>query len=192
MNTAMMLSQMEMAMPTVAINSPFLVPSSTPATDCATAAQGSRAIRPRTVDCSDCHNRATHISEDPEAAIDERMAAGLLDRAVPYLKRMALGALLGSHGSKETALLGIGAAAVLIPGVPLLTLLFLPNVVGGILLPVILLLMLKLVNDRRIMGSWVNSPLQNVVAWLTTGLIIALTIIYLIIAILEGVGVLTG
>jgi NRAMP (natural resistance-associated macrophage protein)-like metal ion transporter len=90
------------------------------------------------------------------------------------------------------ALIGVGAAAVLIPGVPLLTLLFLPNVVGGILLPVILVLMLMLVNDRKIMGSWVNSPLQNVIARLTTGLLIVLTIIYLIIAILEGVGVLTG
>ena len=90
------------------------------------------------------------------------------------------------------ALIVIGATAVLIPGVPLLTLLFLPNVVGGILLPVILLLMLRLVNDRKIMGTWVNSPVQNVIAWLTTGSLIALTIIYLIIAILEGVGVLTG
>jgi len=90
------------------------------------------------------------------------------------------------------ALIVIGAAAVLIPGVPLLTLLFLPNVVGGILLPVILLLMLRLVNDRKIMGTWVNSPVQNVIAWLTTGSLIALTIIYLIIAILEGVGALTG
>jgi Mn2+/Fe2+ NRAMP family transporter len=90
------------------------------------------------------------------------------------------------------ALIGVGAAAVLIPGVPLLTLLFLPNVVGGILLPVILVLMLMLVNDRKIMGSWVNSPLQNVIARLTTGLLVALSVIYLIIAILEGVGVLTG
>ena len=90
------------------------------------------------------------------------------------------------------ALIGVGAAAVLIPGVPLLTLLFLPNVVGGILLPVILVLMLMLVNDRKIMGSWVNSPLQNVIAWLTTDLLVALSVIYLIIAILEGVGVLTG
>jgi Mn2+/Fe2+ NRAMP family transporter len=90
------------------------------------------------------------------------------------------------------ALIGVGAAAVLIPGVPLLTLLFLPNVVGGILLPVILVLMLMLVNDRRIMGSWVNSPLQNVIARLTTGVLIALTGIYLIIAILEAMGALTG
>jgi Mn2+/Fe2+ NRAMP family transporter len=90
------------------------------------------------------------------------------------------------------ALIAIGAAAVLIPGVPLLTLMFLPNVVAGILLPLILFLMLKLVNDRRIMGSWVNSPVQNVIARLATGLLIALTGIYLVIAILEGVGVLTG
>ncbi len=65
------------------------------------------ALAPRTVDCIDCHNRATHIYEDPEAAIDERMAAGRLDRAVPYLKRAALGALLGSYASKEAGLLGI-------------------------------------------------------------------------------------
>jgi NRAMP (natural resistance-associated macrophage protein)-like metal ion transporter len=90
------------------------------------------------------------------------------------------------------ALIAIGAAVVLIPGVPLLTLMFLPNVVAGILLPLILFLMLKLVNDRRIMGSWVNSPVQNVIARLATGLLIALTGIYLVIAILEGVGVLTG
>lgn len=90
------------------------------------------------------------------------------------------------------ALIAIGAAAVLIPGVPLLTLLFLPNVVAGILLPLILFLMLKLVNDRRIMGSWVNSPVQNVIARLATGLLIALTGIYLVIAVLEGVGVVTG
>jgi Mn2+/Fe2+ NRAMP family transporter len=90
------------------------------------------------------------------------------------------------------ALIAIGAAAVLIPGVPLLTLMFLPNVVAGILLPLILFLMLKLVNDRRIMGSWVNSPVQNIIARLATGLLIALTGIYFVIAILEGVGVVTG
>jgi Mn2+/Fe2+ NRAMP family transporter len=90
------------------------------------------------------------------------------------------------------ALIAIGAAVAMIPGVPLLTLMFLPNVVNGILLPVVLLLMLRLINDRGIMGLWVNSPLQNVIARLTTGLIVALTAAYLIIAILEGVGVLTG
>jgi len=82
-----------------------------------------------------------------------------------------------------------GAAVVLIPGLPLLTLLFLPNVVGGILLPVILVLMLKLVNDRRIMGSWINSRRQNAIAWTTTIVLIALAVVYAVIALLQVAGI---
>lgn len=89
-------------------------------------------------------------------------------------------------------LLVIGATAVLIPGAPLLALLFLPNVVGGILLPVILLLLLRLVNDRRIMGRLVNSRRQNAVAGGTAAVIIALSIAYLVIAILELAGIVTS
>jgi len=87
------------------------------------------------------------------------------------------------------ALIVGGAAVVLIPGLPLLTLLFLPNVVGGILLPVILVLMLKLVNDRRIMGSWINSRRQNAIAWTTTIVLIALAVVYAAIALLQLAGV---
>jgi NRAMP (natural resistance-associated macrophage protein)-like metal ion transporter len=79
----------------------------------------------------------------------------------------------------------IGLATVLIPGVPLLVLLFLPNVVGGILLPAVLILMLKLVNDRRIVGQWVNSRRQNAVALGATVAVSALTVAYLAIAILS-------
>jgi Mn2+/Fe2+ NRAMP family transporter len=64
-------------------------------------------------------------------------------------------------------------------------LLFLPNVVGGILLPVVLILMLKLVNDRRIVGHWVNSRRQNAVALGATIAVSALTVAYLAIAILS-------
>ncbi len=89
-------------------------------------------------------------------------------------------------------LIVFGAGAVLIPHAPILKLLFLPNVVGGILLPVILILMLRLVNDRRLMGHWVNSRRQNVIAVVTTTFMIVLTVVYLAIAILEAVGFLTG
>jgi NRAMP (natural resistance-associated macrophage protein)-like metal ion transporter len=82
-------------------------------------------------------------------------------------------------------LLLIGLATVLIPGVPLLVLLFLPNVVGGILLPLVLVLMLKLVNDRRIVGQRVNSRRQNAVALGATIAVSALTVAYLAIAILS-------
>jgi len=86
-------------------------------------------------------------------------------------------------------ILALGAVAVLVPGVPLLVLLFLPNVVGGILLPVILVLMLLLVNDRRLMGRWVNSRKQNAVAWATAWALIALTAVYVVVALLQLFGV---
>jgi len=61
----------------------------------------------RTLDCVDCHNRATHVYEDPETAIDQRLADGRMDRTLPHLKRVALGALLGGYPSKDAALRGI-------------------------------------------------------------------------------------
>lgn len=77
------------------------------------------------------------------------------------------------------ALLALGAAAVLAPGVPLLFLLLLPNLVGGMLLPITLILSLILINDRRLMGRWVNSLLVNVIAWATTAVLVGLTVVYL-------------
>lgn len=87
------------------------------------------------------------------------------------------------------AILVAGALAVLIPGVPLIFLMFLPNVVGGILLPVILVLALRLVNDRRLMGRFVNSRRQNVIAWTIVSVLIILSTIYMVVAILSLFGV---
>ncbi|MBS1261399.1 MAG: Cytochrome c-type protein NrfH [Calditrichaeota bacterium] len=58
----------------------------------------------RVMDCVDCHNRATHIYEEPEKALDERMERGMISRDLPYIKKRALGALLGSYPDKPTAL----------------------------------------------------------------------------------------
>jgi Mn2+/Fe2+ NRAMP family transporter len=89
-------------------------------------------------------------------------------------------------------LLVVGASAVLIPGVPLLILLLIPNVVGALLLPVILILMLKILNDSRIMGRWTNSTGWNVAAWTVTGALIVLTVLYASIALLQAAGVVSG
>lgn len=62
---------------------------------------------PRTFDCIDCHNRATHIYEDPEKAIDKRMEAGLLDRSLPYLKREGLTAISNIYADKAQGLVSI-------------------------------------------------------------------------------------
>ena len=61
----------------------------------------------RTMDCVDCHNRATHIYEDPNQAVDLRLARGELDRVLPYIKREAVHALTRNYPDRETALEGI-------------------------------------------------------------------------------------
>lgn len=72
-----------------------------------TAEDSLTATLVRTMDCIDCHNRATHVFEDPSAAVDERMRLGLIDRTLPFAKATALGALLGSYGDREAANRGI-------------------------------------------------------------------------------------
>ena len=61
----------------------------------------------RVLDCIDCHNRATHIYEDPEEAVEARIAAGALVRALPYIKREGLAALTGSYADKAAARRGV-------------------------------------------------------------------------------------
>ncbi|MCE7927073.1 MAG: divalent metal cation transporter [Chloroflexi bacterium CFX7] len=87
-------------------------------------------------------------------------------------------------------LLAVGALAVLIPGLPLLVLIMIPNVAGGVLLPIILVLALKLVNDEHIMGEHANTPRQNIIGVVTTAGIVVLTAVYLMVLLLTGLGIL--
>ena len=76
-----------------------------------------------------------------------------------------------------TFLIGGSAAVVLIPGLPLLKFLIYSQVANGILLPFVLVYMLMLVNRPRIMGTFKNKSWQNVIAWSTAVIMIALTIV---------------
>jgi len=51
----------------------------------------------RAMDCVDCHNRATHIYEDPVRAVDNAMDRGEIDRAIPFARRQAVAALRGNY-----------------------------------------------------------------------------------------------
>lgn len=84
-----------------------------------------------------------------------------------------------------TALIALGAGAILIPGVPLLKVLYLSQVANGILLPAVLIFMLILANRRDIMGEHVNSKTFNVVAWVLVGSLIVMTL-FLTVATLLG------
>jgi Mn2+/Fe2+ NRAMP family transporter len=58
----------------------------------------------------------------------------------------------------------IAAAIILIPGVPLLSIALNANVLATVLLPVVLVFMILLANDRELMGRWVNASWLNWVA----------------------------
>ncbi len=75
-----------------------------------------------------------------------------------------------------TAMIVIGAGAVLYPRFPLLDVMYFSQVGNGVLLPVILIFMLKLINDKRIMGEFTNSRTFNIIAWVTVAVVILLTL----------------
>ncbi|GAC1566812.1 MAG: Nramp family divalent metal transporter [Ktedonobacteraceae bacterium] len=75
-----------------------------------------------------------------------------------------------------TFIIVVGAGITLfVPKQNLVFVLNLPNVVGGMLLPLILVLMILLCNDRRLLGRDVNGPIFNTVAWITTIVMTVLT-----------------
>ncbi len=74
----------------------------------------------------------------------------------------------------------LSVLVVLIPGIPLFPIMWLSQSLNAILLPVLLVLVLKLVNNRRVMGDWVNRRWQNILAWTLTGLIALVTVVLLL------------
>lgn len=80
-----------------------------------------------------------------------------------------------------TFLIVVAALVVLFGGSHLTFLILLPNIVGGILLPIILVLMLRLINDRRLMvvagTDYTNSRLYNLIAGTTTVVLTLLSLL---------------
>jgi len=76
-----------------------------------------------------------------------------------------------------TALIAIGVIVVLVPGLPLIGVIVVSQNLNGILLPIVLVFMLRLVNKPRLMGAHTNPAWLNVLAWTLTGLIILLTLV---------------
>ncbi len=74
----------------------------------------------------------------------------------------------------------VGAAIALSPGMNLLWLIILPNVVGAVLLPIILVMIYRLVNDRALMGEHVNTRLYNALAMLVVSTLVVLSVAMLV------------
>ncbi len=78
----------------------------------------------------------------------------------------------------------IPAALVLIPKLPLVKVMIISQDINGILLPIILIFVMKIINDKRIMGKHTNKPIGNIIAWLTIIGIISATIALVVFSIL--------
>jgi Mn2+/Fe2+ NRAMP family transporter len=88
-----------------------------------------------------------------------------------------------------TGMLAFGALVALIPGLPLIQLIVVSQVINGALLPILLFFILKLVNDRRIMGKYVNAPVQNFVAYGTAVVLTILSTVMIVTTFLPIFGV---
>ncbi len=78
-----------------------------------------------------------------------------------------------------TALIVIGAGLALIPRLPVIRFLLWIQVLNGILLPVILVFILILINDRRLTGDLRNTTLYNVLGWGTFALVTSAVLVML-------------
>jgi len=117
------------------------------------------------------------------------LAAGVLPLATAYSISEALGFEKGvSRSFREapifigifTSLVVVGAVVAMMPGLPLIDALLNMQVINGLLLPVLLIAILRLVNDKELMGEYTNGPIYNIAAWLTAIIVSALSLLFIV------------
>jgi NRAMP (natural resistance-associated macrophage protein)-like metal ion transporter len=80
-----------------------------------------------------------------------------------------------------TGILVISAVIILIPNAPLIDISIWSQVLNGILLPVVLVSMIILINNKKIMGSYTNKMYQNVIGWAAVGILVVLSVVLLVL-----------
>ena len=119
------------------------------------------------------------------------LAAGVLPLATAYSISEALGFEKGvSRSFREapiflgtfTFLVAVGAAIAIVPNLPLIRVLLVTQVMNGLLLPIVLFAVLRLVNNRELMGRHVNGPIYNIAAWLTAILVTIVSLLFILIS----------
>jgi NRAMP (natural resistance-associated macrophage protein)-like metal ion transporter len=88
--------------------------------------------------------------------------------------------------SLYTGLIVIGAGIILLPIRSLIEAMLASQTLNGVLLPVILLVMLKLVNDPRVMGKHVNSRTINIITGVMVAVLIVLTTLLVVTSVFPG------
>jgi Mn2+/Fe2+ NRAMP family transporter len=60
-----------------------------------------------------------------------------------------------------------------------------PQVINGALLPFVLIFMVKLINNKDLMGEYTNNWGYNILTYITIGIIILITLLMLITSIIS-------
>ena len=84
-----------------------------------------------------------------------------------------------------TLTIALASLLVLTPGAPLVFLMVLSAVINGLLLPFVLVFAILLINNKKLMGEFTNSRMQNYISWGTIISVTFLTISWVVISILE-------
>jgi len=84
-----------------------------------------------------------------------------------------------------TGILVIGAAIILIPNAPLIAISLWSQVLNGLLLPVVLICMILLINNKKIMGKYVNKPANNIIGWGAVIILVTLSLLLLLLKIFQ-------
>jgi Mn2+/Fe2+ NRAMP family transporter len=123
------------------------------------------------------------------------LAAGVLPLSTSYAICEAFGFELGlDHYVRDAPVffgtiafaIAVGALVVLIPGIPLVPILFASAVVNGLLLAPILVYLYLLANDRDLMGELRNGRLANTLTIATVVLLVSLTVVLGFAALASG------
>jgi Mn2+/Fe2+ NRAMP family transporter len=83
-----------------------------------------------------------------------------------------------------TGILVISAVIILIPNAPLIQISIWSQVINGILLPVVLVCMILLINNKKIMGTYVNNAMQNIIGWGAVIILTGLSLLLLVMPLL--------
>ncbi len=77
-------------------------------------------------------------------------------------------------------IMSVAILIILLPGAPLIAITIWSQVLNAILLPVVIYSMIRMVNNRKIMGDHVNNRFQNIIGWTGAAVLVGLTVVMLL------------
>jgi len=85
-----------------------------------------------------------------------------------------------------TGILVLSGVIILLPNAPLILISLWSQVINGMLLPVVLICMILLVNNKKIMGQYVNKPVNNIIGWSAIIILVGLSVTFILMSIINS------